>query len=219
MKWSVMNVRERVIGGGIISAGIVAFMTLYITPCLALEVYEVKLNPQGARMTASVNPGKKCEKNPHEGCMWFQKNDLGVITFYVGGTVPIMRNCVQAASKNHNNHKVITKVELTATGTGNADQSKGVYISDPATDPATDPDVPGWLKSDAFTELNLKTGVVYSADTDKANNRLTLINLNNSDYVSGQFKSFWYKVTVTSCDGSKTWVTDPRGDNEGRNED
>jgi len=209
-----MNVKERVIGGGITGAGIVAFMTLYITPCLALEAYEVKLNPQGANMTATVNPGRRCEKNPHEGCMWFQKNDLGVITFYVGGTGPRMRNCVQAAGKNHDNHKVITKVELTATGkaTGNADQSKGVYISDSATDTA----VPGWLKSEAFTELNLKTGVVYSADEKIANNRLTLINLNNSDYVEGKFKSFWYKVTVKNCDGSKTWVTDPRGDNEGR---
>ncbi len=104
MKWSVMNVKERVVGGGTIGAGIVAVMTLYITPCLASdpEFYEVKLGPNRApstTMDVSVNPGRRCESNKHAGCMLFRESTLGVITFYVARTGTRMQNCGEATNR------------------------------------------------------------------------------------------------------------------------
>jgi hypothetical protein len=238
MKWSVMNVRARVIGFGVICVSVFAVMTMGIASCsdsvenevsqeksIAVESevsqensmvvesdhpqdedYWVKLKPKHddtGIMEVSVDPGKKCEKNWHAGCMRFLKNTVGHITFYLNGSRNVMKSCDQPGVERDNK-----KIELTATG--DTDAAKGVFNNDRR---------PDWLKYQAFLSLDLVTGVVYEAPTVQAYNKLTLTNNNSTLYEEGEEgeKQFWYKVTVTSCDGLQTWVTDPRGDNEGRN--
>jgi hypothetical protein len=50
----------------------------------------------------------------------------------------------------------------------------------------------------------------------QGNTQVILVNNNSNDYVAGSYVPFWYRVTVTDCnDDTITWVSDPRGDNEG----
>ena len=76
-----------------------------------------------------------------------------------------------------------------------------------------------WLKDDAFSDVDLDTGIVYQAPSlADARTQVWLVNMNSHEEPD-VVKHFWYKVTATACeekDGVRaTWVTDPRGDNEG----
>jgi hypothetical protein len=214
MKWSEMSKKVKFFGGVI---GVVAAMTVGITgysdddesESSQVIYYEVKLVPQkDGALKATLDKGKKCENKKHEGCMLFKTETVGQITFYLPGSKPgaepglrnLMKYCPDA-------NEVITKLELTATG--EAETTKGLY-SVPASG------LPSWLKHRAFTTLDRETGIAFEASPANAGTQLFLTNLNSHKKESVD-KQFWYKVTVKNCDGSQTWVTDPRGDNEGRN--
>ena len=153
-------------------------------------------------------PNGKCKKLDHPGCLLFGEKQRGKITFYLPGYKIKNDQCPQA--KN-----VITRIELTTTALED-NQAKGNFDRTLKLDP--------WVKMNAFDDVDLATGIVYDALWDEAWAQTTLFNLNNHTHeIEGDENelSFWYKVTVTSCPKenhpSKTWVVDPRGDNEGLN--
>ena len=150
-----------------------------------------------------AGPKGKCKKDKHPGCLLFGEKQRGKITFYLKKD---KAQCPEA--KN-----VITKIELT-TKAKDDNQEKGDFNRTLKLDP--------WIKTNAFKDVILKTGIVYEAGSDEASNQTTLFNKNDHKHdIEGDKNelSFWYRVTVTSCPKkdhpSKTWTTDPRGDNEG----
>lgn len=174
----------------------------------------VKLVPQGDGRTLKVvrDRDNQCRKGKHEGCLLFERDDLGRIEFYLPGSRHEVKNCLSA--KN-----VITKIEVSANSVeDDPEASKGVF---PGQLPS-----PLWLKENAFPALDRSTGIVYkAASLDLARTQEWITNLNshpNTIDKADETKSFWYRVTVTACtenkDGTRDkWVSDPRGDNEGRN--
>jgi hypothetical protein len=169
-----------------------------------LKDYDVMLTTQGPSGTlkAHLGFGQSCAVNWHEGCMNFDVNTTGVITFYLPGPQSQM-TCDDPAV-----NKVITKIELTDKPLqGNPTSPKGDFTGGLAGD---------WLKTFAFPQVDKSTGVLYLADIATGLARITLVNMNSHPAGLGE-KSFWYQVTVTSCDGKNYWVTDPRGDNKGLN--
>jgi hypothetical protein len=233
MKWSVMNVRARVIGFGVICVSVFAVMTMGIASCsdsVENEVsqedsavqnesptnnfpganesfqgvfYAVELRPQGSSGKLKVVQENKCKKHKHEGCLLFEKGKVGIIRFFLSGSEDEMKDC-----NNEGTDEVITQIELSTTvmsvDPNNTKKDKGDFTAV----------VADWLKEGAFFDV-LDTGIVYKVSSiEDAKTQVELINWNNN---KGE-KQFWYQVTVTSCDGEETtWVTDPRGDNEGRN--
>lgn len=167
--------------------------------------YGVKLKPKNdGTLDVSVDPGRKCEKNKHVGCMVFKKNTVGRITFHISGTGNRMESCADAINGNH---KVITEIKLTAKGKPGG--KKGVFNPNERR--------PGWLKREAFRSMDLDTGIAYAATYDQGRNQVVLFNNNSTILAEGELKHFWYKVTVKDCkDPKKSWTTDPRGDNEGK---
>ena len=143
--------------------------------------------------------------------MLFEKNKVGQIKFYLPGSAFELRKCSGTTPKAKN---VITRIELAviekeADEYYDPDGSKGDFTKTPLAD---------WIKYDAFSAVNLANGIVYDAPWDKAASQVYLENLNSHNAELGVFP-FWYRVTVTSCEGGdgvhETWVTDPRGDNKG----
>ena len=169
----------------------------------------VKLVPQGVGGNLKVEKDNQCRKNMHSGCLLFRRGELNYIVFHLPGSKNQVKNC--SSAKN-----VITKIEVTATG---ADNGTSVYKGD------FNAGLPDWLK-DAFPVINAETGIIYEAASPEfARTQEWVSNLNNHDNppnAPGLTKSFWYRVTVTACaknaDGTHAvWVSDPRGDNEGKN--
>jgi hypothetical protein len=218
MKWSDIGVRARIISGGVI--GLVAAMTVGTAGCserdesagenlqtntfaeqfFEVREFEVRLKPKNdGTLWVSVDKGRRCEQNPHLGCMRFLPGIEGKIRFYISGTNNQVKSCPEA-------RYVITKVELTATG--EVDATKGVFKK------SVD-GLPDWLKGQAFKNLDLETGIVKGDSGGEPGTQLILTNLNRHK-AKDETLQFWYKVTVTDCENpAKEWVTDPRGDNEG----
>ena len=175
-------------------------------------INHVMLVPQGVGGNLRVEKNNQCRKGKHDGCLLFGRDELGRIEFYLPGSRNEVKNCSTASN-------VITKIEVSATGVnGDPEASKGVF-SDQFP-------LPLWLKENAFPALDRATGVVYeAASLNVARTQEWITNLNshlNAKDAADETKSFWYRVTVTACAESKdgnhvTWVSDPRGDNEGRN--
>ena len=144
----------------------------------------------------------KCKWLNHPGCLLFGKNQRGSITFYLPGYKKDNAQCPEA--KN-----VITRIELTTKAEDDC-PIKGDFDRTLKLDP--------WVKN-AFSHVELDTGIVYEAQWDEAWAQTTLFNLNNHKHEIEGVRSFWYRVTVKSCPKkehpSETWVVDPRGDNEG----
>jgi len=171
--------------------------------------YFVKLKRnEGSGNWNVAGPKGKCKKLKHAGCLLFGENQRGSITFYLPGYDEDNAQCPQA--KN-----VITRIELTTKAMDDS-QEKGDFNRTLKLDT--------WVKMNAFNDVDLDTGIVYDAQWDEAWAQTTLFNLNNHKHeIEGDENelSFWYRVTVTSCPKknhpSKTWIADPRGDNEGLN--
>ena len=175
--------------------------------------YDVVLIPQGAtgNMHALVGFGQSCAGNPHNGGMNFQECAVADITFRLQGPRDRMTcdNPTKPASR------VITKIELTDkpdTGSGSPPQ-KGDFTGGLAD---------SWLKTYAFPQVDTSDGVVYEvSDKNDGLARVTLVNMNSHplEMNQGQVvpKRFWYRITAEDCTSNRTWVTDPRGDNEGLN--
>lgn len=215
-----MNFATKVLAvGGIAILGIligVFGVNVFTASGSQTKLYGVKLTPDGnsgdLKVKLSTNT-KKCNKKVHDGCMLFETDKVGQIKFYVPGSAFEMRKCSGTTPKAKN---VITKIEL-AVVEKEADEdyvpdgSKGDFNKTPLAD---------WIKYDAFSAVNLANGIVYEAPWDKAATQVFLENLNSHNAELGVLP-FWYRVTVTACndeDGDgvhETWVTDPRGDNEG----
>lgn len=177
-----------------------------------IKEYDILLIPQGngGTMGVKLDFGKPCNVKQHDGCMDFDVNTVGVITLKLTGS-PHRLACAPEGAPNPQQYasKVITKIELTSTPMeGDTTSSKGDFSGG----------LEDWLKQYAFLQVNQTTGVLYEVPKEQGLARLTLVNLNSHPSEEGGSKSFWYRITVTDCDDeSKTWVTDPRGDNKGLN--
>jgi hypothetical protein len=170
-----------------------------------LETYSVKLKPTAGGVLEITKSNKCKQGKEHPGCLVFEEDKIGLVRFYLKGSNKHKANkCPPDGSAS----KVITKIQLTATGAGGDAQAvKGDFTVFP---------LPPWVENDAFPKVNLNTGIVYQAALADARTQAWLINMNSHD--AGAIKSFWYKVTATDCaNPATTWVTDPRGDNEGLN--
>lgn len=186
------------LSGWVVSTGVVMAQDFAV-------INPVMLIPQGSEGNLRVDKHNQCSKKMHPGCLLFRRGELSNIVFHLNGSRNEGKSCSDSKNKN-----VITKIELTAT-------SAGKDTKDDKGDFDRTPPLPAWLK-DAFPAINLDTGIVFEASLDVARTQAWVLNLNNHENQPGEptvIKSFWYKVTVTACDGSATWVSDPRGDNEG----
>ena len=167
--------------------------------------YPVKLIPDNKSDVLLVeveDSSKKCKKDDHAGCMLFEEDHVGTVKFYLDGSKFKAKSC-------KNSKKVITKIELTTTGAGD----KGVFKGEAGwTQPAD------WVKENAFPSVDLASGIAYEVkNLEQARSLVVLSNMNNHDASEGT-KAFWYRVTVSDCDGGEgegPWVSDPRGDNRG----
>ena len=174
-------------------------------------INSVKLVPQEDRDNLKVPVYHQCKKDTHPGCLFFERNTLVHVIFHLPGSKNQGKDCSETEN-------VITKIEVTATAA-----NEGTSVNKGDFDRSTP--LPAWLKENAFPDINLDTGIIYQEKVlDVARSRQLVTNLNNHLNPSEgtvEVKSFWYKITVTACaeneDGThRTWVSDPRGDNEGR---
>jgi hypothetical protein len=170
-----------------------------------LETYSVKLKPTAGGVLEITKSNKCKQGKEHPGCLVFEEDKIGLVRFYLKGS---NKHKANKCPPDGNASEVITKIQLTATGTGGDPQAvKGDFAVFP---------LPPWVENDAFPTVNLNTGIVYEATLADARTQAWLINMNSHD--AGTIKSFWYQVTATDCANlANTWVTDPRGDNEGLN--
>jgi hypothetical protein len=172
--------------------------------------YEILLTPQGASGTLGVHLvfGQSCAGNPHNGCINFDVDTVGVMSFRVRGN-PNGLTCTNPTAPSKVAKQVITKIELTDKPSGGSGTSpKGDFSGGLAGT---------WLKKFAFPQVTQGTGVLYDVSVNDGLARMTLVNMNGHPELSGS-KPFWYKVTVTDCaTPTNTWETDPRGDNKGTN--
>ena len=153
--------------------------------------------------TLIINEKNKCKKNGHKGCLLFEANKKGDITFYLKGSKNKAKTCEQT-------NEVITKIELTTKG-----------ITDEKGDFSGPFPLDRWLREDAFPKVNLENGIAYEATpVNTGLSQVKLFNVNSHSQEEQGILSYWYKVTATACDPNsdgihETWVADPRGDNEG----
>jgi hypothetical protein len=177
----------------------------------------VMLVPQGTGGNLKVKPelanrnDNQCKKAKHPGCLLFERNTLVHIAFRVPGPKDQTKYCPDAKY-------VITKIEVTAKAADEGtNDSKGDFTGPfPLT---------GWLVENAFPAVDPDNGIIYEASFDVARTQELVTNMNDHDNSTEDpdvINSFWYRVTVTACAKNKdgthaTWVSDPRGDNEGKN--
>ena len=179
----------------------------------AVKNYDILLTPQGPSGTLNANLafGGNCDPPTYPGCMGFAQGDVGAISFRVVGN-PHGMSCTNEVNPGQVARYVITKIELTDKPAEKSPTSaKGDFSGGLAGT---------WLKTFAFPSVNESTGVLYDVSVNNGLAQMILLNQNSHpNPPSPQLpvtKPFWYKVTVTSCsDPTKTWVTDPRGDNKG----
>lgn len=202
----------RLVPTGIRGLLIGGFLTQFLPAVIAvgasdLTVIPVELNPAGQSGKLNVTGFNKCKNHDHPGCLLFEEDIEGYIKFYIKGE-DSARTCSQGAGR------VITSIKLTTeeliTNQDNEQHSKGNFSAK----------LEPWLKKNAFKSVDLDTGFIYKAALEDGWTQVVLQNLNNHDAKYG-VKQFWYEVSVTSCEIKNgvrgKWVTDPRGDNEGKN--
>ena len=177
---------------------------------------QVMLVPQGIGGKLNVKPDSaykdnQCRKDKHRGCLLFERDTLVHIIFRLPGPRDQVKYCPDA--KN-----VITKIEVTAkAAAAGANDSKGDF-----TGPFP---LKGWLVDNAFPAVDPDTGIIFKASLGVARTQELVTNLNDHDNRTEDpdvVNEFWYRITVTACAENKdgthsTWVSDPRGDNEGKN--
>jgi hypothetical protein len=175
--------------------GYTGYVGIVAPPNLTLEQPEIILKANAGQGKLEPQNSHKCAAGDKPGCVQFDKNTLGTITFRIQNG-PKDTNCNTPPKPQW----VITKVELTADELPPAGSGKGDY-SKP---------IPAWL-SDAFPQINSLTGVVYEASLNFGTSSAVIVDLNNNE---GE-KIIYYKVTATSCLGGNVLVTDPMVRNEG----
>jgi len=214
-KCTIINFRET-IGSHVVKYRIFIIILLAVFCVSCYPTLVAKLGPKVKFKEHKVkywvkNRGGVLKLEPHpsnngcpgipgtgKGCVKFEVGTLGTINLSMfGGTAD--KNCADSPQPDY----VITKVELTAQGTGD----KGVF---PLADPA-----PGWLTA-AFPTIELPEGIVYEASLSDASESAVVLNLNNNDPAKG-VKTSWYRVTVQDCVGGAPIVSDPQVPNHGNN--
>lgn len=223
MKFEDMSLKSIVVAGvsfGVVIVAVGAFAPGLLgntdgDPVPSNQVtYSVELKP-GHSGVLEVKHADKCKQHGHTGCLRFEKDKVGLIKFFLQGSSTINRKCPKANS-------VITKIELTAKGIAPKSDPDPDDVNPEAEKGDFTGNLPDWVRDDAFSGVDLSTGIVYQATTlNDARTQELLVNMNSHNASEG-VKSFWYKVTATACienkDGTRDiWVSDPRGDNEGLN--
>jgi len=162
---------------------------------LQLDEPEIILKANPGQNALEPQNSHKCGPGNAPGCVQFDKNFLGTITFRIQNG-PKDTTCSGVPKPQW----VITEVELTADetapGSGKGDFTKPI---------------PDWLK-DAFPQTNSLTGVAYETNITYGTSSAVIIDLNNN---TGE-KVAHYKVTAKDCEGSQTLVTDPMVINKGK---
>ena len=171
----------------------------------------VKLTPQGGGKV--VLPGNKgCLGSAAKaGCIRFDINETGTITFALPGPTDV-KTCLANGVQN-----VITRIEFTDKASTN-DPDKGDFYA------TLQNPIPQKFQKQAITQLDVDTGMAYEktgqthpSGKQAGETRVPLINVNGPGNSGAPGQSLWYRVTITSCDGNNTWVTDPRLVNDGMN--
>jgi hypothetical protein len=141
-------------------------------------------------------PNNGCQNNPHNGCIRFKRNTVGLMKFYLPGSKKTAKSCSTGAQN------VITQIQIATTGAG----EKGDFSDLP---------LKPWAKSEAFPLVELNTGLAYSkANVNDGSTQVWLLNTNANN--PGSSRTFWYRVTARNCSGTPVkWTSDPRGENEG----
>lgn len=189
----------------LVAHGVMAARLALAAPNWAPKDVEFSVNPGlGTLLAHTNNQGCTRGQGARKGCLRFEKDSIGQITFSLMGQ-PGSNKCSDAGTKY-----VITEVELShvgylvATNTGNQISDKGLF----------DQPVPAWLQA-AFPGVDVN-GVAYSATKEAASSQARIINLNNNDNASGtNAKDVWYRITVTNCSDDSKLRSDPRIENEG----
>ena len=84
--------------------------------------YKVKLDAQWKSNSLEVHKEGKCKKNNHYGCLLFEENHEGSITFYLNSSTNL-KTCSNAK-------EVITRIEV-ATESENQELIKGDFSKKP----------------------------------------------------------------------------------------
>ena len=131
---------------------------------------------------------------PKDGCVLFDRGEAGIITFGIKNG----KKDALCDDRPPQPQWVIRQIRLTSSG--DLATGKGDF---------TVPQ-PQWLQ-DSFPQVNLKTGVVYSAGVNSATSSAVVVNFNS--HAGEQF--IFYEVTASDCDNSEFPRTDPRIQNKG----
>lgn len=170
--------------------------------------YSVLLTPQGngqggGTLNVHLGFGQSCASNPHDGCMNFQTDAVGAITFRLPGPSDRM-TCTNPAQPQKVAAKVITGIQVTETPYKQNPQKGNFSGRVTGTE----------LKKYAFPQADAN-GFIYKVNNkNEGLARVTVINMNSHPAAQGT-KSFWYRIKVEDCSNNGYWQTDPRGDNEG----
>ena len=113
---------------------------------------------------------------------------------------------MHTTDSENNNPRVITGIEVTDTPSTTNPTDKGDFTG--GLDGS-------WLKKYAFPQADSEGYIYKVSNKNKGLAEVTIVNM-NSHPAAELGKSFWYRITVEDCDSGATWITDPRGDNQGR---
>lgn len=144
------------------------------------------LKPQGNQ--SCTGEGQKA------GCVLFDRGEAGIITFAI-------KNGKKDEVCDGNPPEpqwVIRQIRLTSSG--DLATGKGDFTASQ----------PQWLQ-DSFPQVNLKTGVVYSAGMNSATSSAVVVNFNS--HAGEQF--IFYEVAAADCAESEFPRIDPRIQNKG----
>ena len=177
----------------------------------AVRDYDVWLNPvsvHGGTLQAHLVYGRSCNASTHSGCMNFDVGTIGTVTFSVRNNwAPQgLLTCPSTIPQGHR-YRVITSIQVTDTPDPANPTAKGDFTATISNG--------GWLKMYAFPQAD-SNGYIYNVgNKNHGLSEVTIVNMNSHPVSQGE-KPFWYRVTVKDCGSSAVWVTDPRGDNQGR---
>ena len=176
----------------------------------AVRDYDVWLNPvtpHGGTLQPHLVYGRSCNGSPHSGCMEFEVDAIGTITFSVRNNWQAQTSltCPATIPQGHR-YRVITGIEVTTTASTTNPSEKGDFSGG----------INGtWLKMYAFPQADSQGYIYKVSDKNQGLSEVTVVNMNSHPASQGE-KPFWYKITVEDCGSDATWETDPRGDNQGR---
>ena len=176
----------------------------------AVRDYDVWLNPltpHGGTLQPHLVYGRSCNAGTHSGCLEFDVDTIGTITFQVRNNWQEQDSltCPETIPPGRR-YRVITGIEVTATADTTNPSEKGNFLGG----------IDGtWLKKFAFPSADAE-GYIYTVNSkDQGLSEVTVVNMNSHPASEGT-KPFWYKITVKDCGSDAIWITDPRGDNQGR---